>query len=79
MGLFFVFNEAHNGYLEIAAQLGIVGIISLLIFLITTLLNGLSYWATIEKNTLYGVHSQSTFFGPWFYPTLPSHFTSSRA
>jgi exopolysaccharide production protein ExoQ len=54
MGLFLVFNEAHNGYLEIAAQLGIVGILCLLIFLIATLLNALSYWATIEKHTFCG-------------------------
>ncbi len=53
-GLFFVFNEAHNGYLEIAAQLGIAGIVCLVIFLIATLFNAISYWATIEKNTLYG-------------------------
>jgi O-antigen ligase len=55
MGILLVFNEAHNGYLEIAAQLGIVGILCLLIFLITTLLNALSYWATVEKHTFCGV------------------------
>jgi len=74
MGLFFVFNEAHNGYLEIAAQLGIVGIISLLIFLITTLLNGLSYWATIEKNTLYGAGAFTIYI---FWALVLSNITES--
>jgi exopolysaccharide production protein ExoQ len=49
MGILLVFNEAHNGYLEIAAQLGIVGIFCLLIFLIATLRNALFYWATIDE------------------------------
>jgi O-antigen ligase len=53
-GLFFVFNEAHNGYLDIAAQLGVLGILCLLIFLTATLLNAVSYWATIEKSTFCG-------------------------
>lgn len=54
IGLFLVFNEAHNGYLEIAAQLGIVGLLCLLIFLIATLRNALSYWANIEKYAFFG-------------------------
>jgi exopolysaccharide production protein ExoQ len=61
MGLL-VFNEAHNGYLEIAAQLGIVGILCLLIFLIATLLNALSYWATIEKHTFCGAGALTIYF-----------------
>ena len=55
MGLYLVFNEAHNGYLEIAAQLGIAGLLCLLIFLVATLLNSLSYWAAIEKRSYRGV------------------------
>jgi O-antigen ligase len=54
MGLYLVFNEAHNGYLEIAAQLGIAGLVCLLMFLVFTLRNSLSYWATIEKHTFCG-------------------------
>ncbi len=54
VGLMMVFNEAHNGYLDIAAQLGIVGIVCLSFFLITTLFNALSYWTRIENNAFYG-------------------------
>jgi O-antigen ligase len=61
IGLFLVFNETHNGYLEIAAQIGIVGILCLLIFLIATLLNALFYWATIEKHTFGGAGALTTY------------------
>lgn len=54
VGLFFVFNEAHNGYLEIAAQLGSAGVVCLAIFLMATLVNILSYWTKIERNRFYG-------------------------
>jgi O-antigen ligase len=74
MGLFFVFNEAHNGYLEIAAQLGLVGIVCLLIFLITTLLNSLSYWATIEKNTFCGAGALTIYI---FWALVLSNITES--
>jgi exopolysaccharide production protein ExoQ len=74
MGLFFVFNEAHNGYLEIAAQLGMVGIACLLIFLITTLLNSLSYWATIEKNTFCGAGALTIYI---FWALVLSNITES--
>ena len=74
MGLFFVFNEAHNGYLEIAAQLGIAGIICLLIFLIATLLNSLSYWATVEKNTFYGAGAFTIYI---FWALVLSNITES--
>jgi exopolysaccharide production protein ExoQ len=65
MGILLVFNEAHNGYLEIAAQLGIVGILCLLIFLITTLVNALSYWAKIDKHGFWGAGALTIyiFFG----------------
>jgi len=74
MGLFFVFNEAHNGYLEIAAQLGLVGIVCLLIFLITTLLNSLSYWATVEKNTFCGAGALTIYI---FWALVLSNITES--
>ena len=74
MGLFFVFNEAHNGYLEIAAQLGLVGIVCLLIFLVRTLLNGLSYWATIENNSLSGAGSFTIYI---FWALVLSNITES--
>jgi O-antigen ligase len=61
IGLFLVFNETHNGYLEIAAQIGTVGILCLLIFLIATLLNALFYWATIEKHTFGGAGALTTY------------------
>lgn len=61
MGIMLVFNEAHNGYLEIASQLGIVGLICLAIFLIATLLNTLSCWATIERHAFYGVGALSVY------------------
>jgi exopolysaccharide production protein ExoQ len=64
-GLYFVFNEAHNGYLEIAAQLGIAGIICLSIFLAITLANAVSFWSTIERNTFCGAGALTLymFFG----------------
>jgi exopolysaccharide production protein ExoQ len=74
MGLYFVFNEAHNGYLEIAAQLGIVGIACLLIYLIRTLLNSLSYWATIERNTFFGAGAFTIYF---FWALVLSNITES--
>ncbi len=74
MGLFFVFNEAHNGYLEIAAQLGIVGIVCLLIFLIATLFNSLSYWDTVEKNTFYGAGAFTIYV---FWALVLSNITES--
>jgi exopolysaccharide production protein ExoQ len=74
MGLFFVFNEAHNGYLEIAAQLGIAGIVCLLIFLITTLLNALSYWATVEKNAFCGAGALTIYI---FWALVLSNITES--
>jgi exopolysaccharide production protein ExoQ len=74
MGLFFVFNEAHNGYLEIAAQLGVVGLVCLLIFLIRTLLNSLSYWSTTEKNTFYGAGALTTYI---FWALVLSNITES--
>jgi len=55
MGIFLVFNEAHNGYLEITAQLGIIGIVGLLVFLAATLFNALSYWIRVEKLGFHGV------------------------
>jgi exopolysaccharide production protein ExoQ len=54
MGVLLVFNEAHNGYLEVAAQLGIVGVLCLLTFLLVTLRSALSYWAKIEKHAFCG-------------------------
>jgi len=54
MGIFLVFNESHNGYLEIIAQLGIIGIFCFLIFLAATLLNTLWYWVNVEKHRLCG-------------------------
>jgi len=74
MGLYFVFNEAHDGYLEIAAQLGIVGVACLLIFLVRTLLNSLSYWATIEKNSLLGAGALTTYI---FWALVLSNITES--
>jgi exopolysaccharide production protein ExoQ len=74
MGLFFVFNEAHNGYLEIAAQLGIVGVVCLLIFLVRTLLNTLSYWATVEKNAFLGAGALTTYI---FWALVLSNITES--
>lgn len=64
-GLYFVFNEAHNGYLEIAAQLGIVGIICMAIFLAVSLVNAVSFWSTIEKNSFNGAGALTlyVFFG----------------
>jgi exopolysaccharide production protein ExoQ len=74
MGLYFVFNESHNGYLEIASQLGLVGIVCLLIFLVRTLLNSLSYWATIEKNSLFGAGAYTTYI---FWALVLSNITES--
>jgi len=55
MGILLVFNEAHNGFLEITAQLGIAGILGVLIFLTTTLLNTVWYWVKVEKHQFFGV------------------------
>jgi O-antigen ligase len=55
VGVFIVFNEAHNGYLDLAAQVGIVGIPCLLAYLVITLINTLSYWDKIDKHTFDGV------------------------
>lgn len=74
MGFFLVFNEAHNGYLEIAAQLGIAGIVCLLIFLIKTLLNGLSYWATVEKDKFCGAGALTIYI---FWALVLSNITES--
>lgn len=74
MGLYFVFNEAHNGYLEIAAQLGIVGVACLLFFLVTTLLNSLSYWTTVEKNRLLGAGALTIYV---FWALVLSNITES--
>ena len=74
MDLYLVFNEAHNGYLEVAAQLGIVGVVCLLIFLVRTLLNSLSYWATVEKNTLLGAGAFTTYI---FWALILSNITES--
>jgi exopolysaccharide production protein ExoQ len=74
MGLFFIFNEAHNGYLEIAAQLGIAGIVCLMIFLIKTLLNGLWYWATVEKNAFCGAGALTIYI---FWALILSNITES--
>ena len=57
----FMFNEAHDGYLEIAAQLGIAGICCLLIYVTATLLNLISYWAKLEHNTLCGAGALGTY------------------
>jgi exopolysaccharide production protein ExoQ len=73
-GLIFVFNEAHNGYLDIAAQLGAFGIGCLVIFLIATLLNSLSYWATIEKNEFRGAGSLTVYV---FWALVLSNITES--
>jgi len=54
MGIFLVFNEAHNGYLEITAQLGIIGALGLLMFLATSLFNTFSYWVTLERLSFHG-------------------------
>jgi O-antigen ligase len=62
MKIWNVINEAHNGYLEIAAQLGIVGICCLLIYLIATLFNVTWYWAKLEQNTLCGAGALATYF-----------------
>jgi exopolysaccharide production protein ExoQ len=61
MGIFLLFNEAHNGYLEIAAQLGIIGTLCLVIFLGTTLLNTLWYWVKVEKHSFYGAGALSIY------------------
>jgi O-antigen ligase len=55
------YNEAHNGYLEIAAQLGIAGICCLVIYLTATLFNVTSYWAKVEQNSLCGVGALATY------------------
>jgi exopolysaccharide production protein ExoQ len=73
-GLIFVFNEAHNGYLDIAAQLGALGVVCLVIFLIATLLNSLSYWATIEKNEFRGVGALTIYI---FWALVLSNITES--
>lgn len=73
-GFFFVFNEAHNGYLDIAAQLGTLGIVCLLIFLIATLLNSLSYWATVEKNEFRGAGALTIYI---FWALVLSNITES--
>jgi exopolysaccharide production protein ExoQ len=74
MGFFLVFNEAHNGYLEIAAQLGIAGLICLLIFLMKTLLNALSYWAAVEKNAFCGAGAFTIYI---FWALVLSNITES--
>jgi exopolysaccharide production protein ExoQ len=61
MGLWFVYNEAHNGYLDIAAQLGIAGICCLVIYLTATLFNVTSYWAKLEQNRLCGAGALATY------------------
>jgi exopolysaccharide production protein ExoQ len=73
-GLIFVFNEAHNGYLDIAAQLGTLGIVCLVIFLTATLLNSLSYWATIEKNEFRGAGALTIYI---FWALVLSNITES--
>jgi exopolysaccharide production protein ExoQ len=73
-GLIFVFNEAHNGYLDIAAQLGLLGIVGLVIFLITTLRNSLSYWATFEKNEFRGAGALRMYI---FWALVLSNITES--
>jgi O-antigen ligase len=54
-------NEAHEGYLEIAAQLGIAGICCLSIYLTATLFNVTSYWARLEQNKLFGAGALATY------------------
>jgi exopolysaccharide production protein ExoQ len=73
-GLVFVFNEAHNGYLDIAAQLGALGVVGLVIFLIATLLNSLFYWATIEKNEFRGAGALTIYI---FWALVLSNITES--
>jgi exopolysaccharide production protein ExoQ len=73
-GLIFVFNEAHNGYLDIAAQLGLLGIVGLVIFLIATLLNSLSYWATFENNEFRGAGALTIYI---FWALVLSNITES--
>jgi O-antigen ligase len=73
-GLIFVFNEAHNGYLDIAAQLGAVGVLCLVIFLIATLRNSLSYWATTEENDFRGAGALTIYF---FWALVLSNITES--
>jgi exopolysaccharide production protein ExoQ len=60
-GVLLVFNEAHNGYLEVAAQLGIVGVLCLLVFLLVTLRNALSYWDKIEKHAFCGAGAYAVY------------------
>ena len=67
-------NEAHNGYLEIAAQLGIVGICCLLIYVMATLLNVISYWAKLEQNSLCGAGALATYI---FWGLILSNITES--
>jgi exopolysaccharide production protein ExoQ len=73
-GLVFVFNEAHNGYLDIAAQLGVLGVACLVIFLIATLLHSLSYWARIEKNDFRGAGALTIYV---FWALVLSNITES--
>ena len=74
LGVMLVFNEAHNGYLDIAAQLGIIGILGLSIFLIITLFNVLFCWITIEKSTFYGTGALTIYI---FFGLLLSNITES--
>ncbi|HEX7895771.1 MAG TPA: O-antigen ligase family protein [Terriglobales bacterium] len=74
MGIWMVFNEAHNGYLEIVAQLGVAGIICLLIFLTTTLRNAVSCWNTVENRALFGVGALTIYI---FWGLVLSNITES--
>lgn len=55
MGLYLIFNEAHNGYLEIATQLGLLGIAALLFFLTATFANISRFVVRFERSDIAGL------------------------
>jgi exopolysaccharide production protein ExoQ len=75
-GAHWLASQAHNGYIDILAQLGYIGFLCLTIFLVMTLARILKYISRYERNRLFGLgdYALYVFWGSVVYNVTESSY-----